>query len=308
MLSILFWRAISTGVEMDASIERGYMLSAFHPIVLCVFFFAVIVLSICIPVPILTAISLCFVVIAYVLLHASTPAKMLAAMLVLACVVTFLSPVFNPLGETVLFTYLGERPYTLEALAYGASIATMFAAMIVWFAVMTEVIDVSKIIYLIGTAFPKVGLIVVFSLSLISRFAARLKDLAQIGAKHGTSKIEQAGSRVENLIHWSFDEGIDRADSMKSRSFGMGKRTSYKRYSFTFKDAVALALVIGLVSAVVICAISGSLSTEYFPHVVYPVASVYLYGAMISFALLVALPVAGMVWGWLRWRICVSRI
>lgn len=295
-------------VKMD----KGYILNTFHPVVVLAYFLSVIALGVCIPIPEFILLNLCFAVLSDLLLNGSRALRMLLGLLVLCAAMSLLSPLFNPLGDSALFTYLDGRPYTIEAIAYGASVACMFASMIVWFQVMSNVIDIDRMTQIFASVFPKLGLVVSSALGLFSRFVKRLASLREISNVSSSMsfmlKVKSAGGHLQNLIQWSFYEGIDRADTMRSRGFGSGRRTSYRCYSFTRRSAILLIGVVVIVGIVIWMMLLAQVGMSYFPSLLHTADDAYLAFALLFYGLLLILPAIFVVWGWLRWHFCISRI
>ena len=82
-------------------------------------------------------------------------------------VVTLSAPLFNTQGATVLLRWWGGRPYTLEALALGASTGLMLVAMMLWFASFHLVMTSDKFTYLFGRAIPALSLVLTMVLRLV---------------------------------------------------------------------------------------------------------------------------------------------
>ena len=55
-------------------------------------------------------------------------------------------------------------------------------------------------------------------------------------------KIRHGARRLSILISWTLEKGIDSADSMKARGYGLSGRTSYNSYRFSLKDALFMML------------------------------------------------------------------
>lgn len=295
-------------VKMD----RGYILNTFHPAVMLAYFLSVIVLGVCIPIPEFIVMNLFFAILSDILLNGRRALRMIFGLFVLCAVMSLLSPFFNPLGNSVLFTYLGGRPYTIEAIAYGASVACMFSSMIIWFQVMSNVIDTDRSTWVFSSIFPKLGLVVSSAMGLLSRFIKRLASLREISSGDPSASImvkaKNAADNMQNLLQWSFYEGIDRADTMRARGFGTGKRTSYRHYAFTFRSVALSVGIVVLVGAVVSSMILAKASMSYFPSLSHSPYDANIVIAIISYGVLLAFPAASMVGGWLRWRSCISKI
>ena len=71
------------------------------------------------------------------LLHNQVKARTLAASLGLFTVLTLLNPLFYHDGITMLFV-INDRPFTLEALLYGAAAAGMILSMVGWFRLLSR--------------------------------------------------------------------------------------------------------------------------------------------------------------------------
>ncbi len=299
-------------MRSSVKMDRGYILNTFHPAVMLAYFLSVIVVGVCIPIPEFILMNLFFAILSDILLNGSRALRMILGLFVLCAVMSLLSPLFNPLGNSVLFTYLGGRPYTLEAIAYGASVAVMFSSMIIWFQVMSNVLDADRTIRIFSSAFPKLGLIVASAMGLFSRFIKRLASLREVSLGDPSASImvkaKMAAGNMQNLVQWSFYEGIDRADTMRARGFGTGKRTSYRHYAFTFRSVALSVGIVVLVGAVVSSMILAEASMSYFPSLSHSPHGIHIALALVSYGMLLAFPAASMVGGWLRWRSCISKI
>ena len=84
--------------------------------------------------PALQAVGLVGAAIYHLVLRGRDAWRLLVGLALAFVILAAVNPLFDTLGDTVLFTYLHGRPYTLEALAYGASTACMFVTIMLWFA------------------------------------------------------------------------------------------------------------------------------------------------------------------------------
>ena len=115
------WAADTMG--MDA-------FSRCHPAVNFLFFVGTISFGVVIQHPAYLLVSILGGAVYYLLLHGRGGLKMLASMLPLFLLLTAINPLFNTYGSTALL-YIFGRPYTMEALVYGAAIASIFLVMLV---------------------------------------------------------------------------------------------------------------------------------------------------------------------------------
>ena len=82
------------------------------------------------------------------LLHNQVKARTLAASLGLFTALTLLNPLFYHDGITVLFV-INDRPFTLEALLYGAAAAGMILSMVGWFRLLSRALTSDRLLYLL---------------------------------------------------------------------------------------------------------------------------------------------------------------
>ena len=118
--------------------------STYNPIINFLFFMGAVILGMFFVHPALLACSVLLSFAYYITIRKSRSLKFLAGMIPLFVVLSAINPLFNTNGETVLFTYFGGRPYTLEALFYGIAIAAMFVSILTWFACYNAVMTSDK--------------------------------------------------------------------------------------------------------------------------------------------------------------------
>ena len=95
-----------------------------HPAVNFLFFVGAIGMSVVIQHPAYLFAGVVTGAMYYLLLNGKKGWKTLLNLLPVFMILTAINPLFNTLGATPLF-HLGSRPYTLEALFYGAALASM---------------------------------------------------------------------------------------------------------------------------------------------------------------------------------------
>ena len=105
----------------------------------------------------------------YLLLSGKAGWKRIAMLLPMVLMLTAVNPLFNTYGERVLFHVFG-RPYTVEALLYGAAIAGVFLVMMLWFGCYNAVMTSDKFTSLFGNLIPAISLLLVMVLRMIPSF------------------------------------------------------------------------------------------------------------------------------------------
>lgn len=181
-----------------------------------------------------------------------------------------LNPLINHRGKAVLFLVMG-KPYTLEALCYGLALGGIFLVMMLWFGCYSAVLTSDKFTSLFGSLIPSLSLLLVMVLRLIPAFTRKTKQVLDarraigMGAEQTGSlrqKLRSGMTVLSALTSWALEGSIITADSMRSRGYGCGKRTSFRLYRMTGRDWVLLILIGGLFCLVIL---AGGTDASYTP-------------------------------------------
>ena len=149
--------------------------------------------------------------------------------------------------------------------------AVLFLVMMLWFGCYSAVLTSDKFTSLFGSVIPSLSLLLVMVLRLIPAFTRKTKQVLDARRAIGMG-AEQTGSIPEKLrsgmtvlsalTSWALEGSIITADSMRSRGYGCGKRTSFRLYRMTGRDWVLLTLI-GALSCIVLLA--GGTDASYTP-------------------------------------------
>jgi energy-coupling factor transport system permease protein len=238
-------------------------------------------------------------------------------MLIFFLLISFGNPIFNQLGETVLFTYFGGRPYTLEALFYGFAMASMFLSIITWFSTYNEVMTSDKFLYCFGGLAPSVSMILTMVLRLVPSFIKKTQQIAGarkcvgMSVEDGTKseKIEHGLTIVSALTSWALEGGVVMSDSMRSRGFGCGKRTSFSIYRMKKSDIHLLILMMILIFTIILCAVRGGMDVVYFPRTqIADLDNIWTILGIICYFIFLSIPTALHLLEELTWHILKSKI
>ena len=296
-------------MSMDAFSKR-------HPIVNFLFFLGAIGFGVVIQHPVYLAAGLGWGIAYYLLLKGPGGLKMLLALLPLLLITMFINPLFNTYGATVL-GYVFGRPYTLEALFYGAAIAAVLAVTLVWFGCSGTVLTSDKFTSLFGSLIPSLSLLLVMVLRLIPDLMRKARQFAGARRSIGKGSAENASNKekitdgmtiISALADWALEGGVITGDSMRSRGYGCGKRTSFMIYRLTGIDGVLLA-VQGILGAVVVAtAVSGGVAATYTPELyIAPVSGVHILG-FAAYCTYLSVPTVLHIKEAIQWHISKSKI
>ena len=248
------------------------MFSRCHPAVNFLFFAAAIVLTVVLFHPAYLLVSLLCGGCYYAALRRERCGKTLLFLLGAALLVAAVNPLFNTLGETVLFSLFG-RPYTWQALCYGGCAGMMFAAVSLWFLCGGIVMTSDKFTSLFGAVIPSISLVLVMVLRLIPGYwrkgrqiAGARKCIGRSAAGTRKEKIQGGMAVLMALSGWALEGSVVTADSMRCRGYGVpGKRTSFQIYRFTGRDGLITGLILAALAAVLYAAAGGSARAVFIP-------------------------------------------
>ena len=288
----------------------------YHPIVNFIYFVAVIGFSVFFMHPLCLAISL-FSSFSYsVILKGKKIIKTnLLYMLPMLVLMAVMNSLFNHHGATII-TYLPDgNPLTFESIIYGIASALMIISVICHFSSYNEIMTSDKFIYLFGRIIPTLSLILSMTLSFVPKFTRQIKVVINAQKCMGRDisngnifKRAKIGiSILSIMVTWALENTIETADSMKSRGYGLCKRTSYTNYRFEKRDKVALVYVILLTLCTLSGYFSGAMSFSYYPALETQTFSILSLSFFVSYFLLCTYPIIIEFLEVRKWKAIKSR-
>lgn len=252
----------------------------------------------------------------YLLLNGRKGWKLLLGMVPMFLLMTAINPLFNTYGATVLFALFG-RPYTLEALMYGAVIAGVFVVMLIWFGCYNAVLTSDKFTCLFGSLIPALSLLLVMVLRMIPNLMRKAKQFLGARKSIGKGGSDTASNKekvmdgmmiLSALADWALEGSVVTGDSMRSRGYGSGKRTSFMIYRMTGQDLVLLAVQILLIAVVIAAAATGGTTATFTPELfIAPVTGGHLAG-FAAYCAYLLIPTVFHIKEALTWHISRSQI
>lgn len=245
-----------------------------HPAINFLFFVGAIGFGVVIQHPAYLLVGVLCGAIYYLLLNGRKGWKMILGLLPMFLILTAINPLFNTYGDRILL-YIFGRPYTVEALAYGAAIASVFLVMMLWFGCYNAVMTSDKFTSLFGNLIPALSLLLVMVLRLIPNFIRKTKQIAGARKSIGKGAGEQSTTReklsdsmtvLSSLTDWALEGSVVTGDSMRARGYGAAKRSSFMIYRMTAIDWLLLAAILLLISLVVVAACLGQMFATFTPE------------------------------------------
>ena len=210
----------------------------------------------------------------YLLLNGRKGIKMILGLVPLFLFLTAINPLLNTYGETPL-CYLFGRPYTLEALAYGAAVASVFVVMMLWFGCYNNVLTSDKFTSLFGNLIPAISLLLVLVFRMVPnlmRKAAQIsgarKSIGKGVGDHATTKekLTDGMTVLGALVSWALEGSVVTGDSMRARGYGTAKRSSFMVYRMTASDWLLLSGILILLALVIAAACLGQMAATFTPE------------------------------------------
>jgi energy-coupling factor transport system permease protein len=288
----------------------------YHPAIGFLFFIGAIIMGMFFVHPVFLCVSIAASVLYYLLLTGRKGIKFLGSMLVLFIAISLINPLFNTLGNTVLFNYFGGRRFTLEALLYGCATGGMFLSVLLWFACYNRIMTSDKFIYLFGKWTPAISLLLSMVLRLVPNFKAKAVIIA--GARKCIGKAPENRGKNERLNNsmdvlsvltsWALEGAVVTADSMKSRGYGSGKRSNFSVFRLYARDSIALGVMLAGLALVIAGAVWGGTAISYYPVVTLPQTELYTAVGAAGYAAFLLMPSVIHIWEDAIWHTLRSRI
>ena len=129
-------------------------------------------------------------------------------------------------------------------------------------------------IYLFGRFAPYLSLVISMTLKFFPEFGARIRQVYQAQKCAGFIvegryfKRIRTGMRViSSATTWALERAVITGDSMRSRGYGIGRRTAFSLFRFHRRDAVCLAGILTLAGMTLAGFLSGQMAMRYYPYV-----------------------------------------
>ena len=221
---------------------------------------------------------------------------------------------FSHNGVTVLFV-MNDNPVTLEAILYGMAMGTLIVSVLMLMRYFTRVMTGDKMLYILGTASPKLALMLSMVIRFIPLFHRQTVKIEKAQTAIGRYKDENAIDSIRMKVRifsmmttWGLENGIITADSMSARGYGTGRRTSYSLYRMRKADVILLVILVVFSSVISICIAADKVSFSFYPRLGGTAHSPAALLCYILYGLLCLLPVINELEERIKWRYLESKI
>ncbi|MHB8061904.1 MAG: energy-coupling factor transporter transmembrane component T, partial [Ruminiclostridium sp.] len=191
-----------------------------------------------------------------------------------------------------------------------------FITVILWFSCYNAVMTSDKFIYLFGKIIPALSLIFSMVLRFVPRYTAQIKVISNaqkcIGrdvSQGSIIKRAQNGIKILSMMTtWALENAIETADSMKSRGYGLPKRTSFSLFRFDSRNKAAFITIAGLIVIVSVGAAMGQNTMRFFPSIKSIKITPFSVSVYIAYFILCMLPVIINILEEIKWKHIESKI
>ena len=225
-----------------------------------------------------------------------------------------LNPFFSHNGATVLFV-VNHNPITLEAFIYGGVLGLALLTVIYWFKSFQQIMTTDKLLYVFGSALPKMTLLLSIALRYIPLLKKQTAKIRDSQKALGLFKEENLIDRLRGemrifsvLVSWALENGIITADSMSARGYGIGRRTRFALFRFRKFDIIMCVCCLILAGVCIGTIATGTLDFTFYPNIAVH-EPVTLSGiAYAAYAVLALFPCILELEEIFRWKSLKSRI
>lgn len=279
-----------------------------HPYTVLLYFVSVLVYSMVFMHPLFVGINVVLSFVACICLCPKETAASAKYTIGFGILIMVLNPFFSTGGETVLFTYFG-RNYTLQALVYGAVMASIFICSINWFSAMGKVISTEKFLFLFGGRFPNLCTVLTMVMGLVPFFQKKLMEIDRAqGTIRQNTGFKHAFQSLNSAVSYAFEHAIGLSVSMKNRGFGSGRTTRFSDYRFRKYDFITLFIIVILNVSVVVNLFEYAVDIHLIPAIVIPLPHTEQVIGGVCFGVLLLLPTIMYIIKELQWQYLKSKI
>lgn len=227
----------------------------------------------------------------------------------LALVILIANPLITSRGRTILF-YFRDLPVTLESIAYGAMLAVSLLTVLIAFIGYNEVITPGRFLYLFARVAPRSAFVITVAMRFVPLLKRRMKEIIQVQRSQGYFhykkkkwlQAKEAMDTLHTLVSWSLEEALQTGMSMRSRGYGLGKRSYALVYRMERRDKLALWWLSGTGLATIAGAAAGLGRYSVYPKLLPPDFSYLTVMHYVCFVGFVLTPVVMDAREVLRWR------
>ena len=268
--------------------------SSLHPVVLFLYFCAVLGVTMFCLNPAVQLVSLGGALLLNAIVDGQT--KLLRRLLPLVMIPLggVINPIFSHHGQTVLF-FLNNNPVTLQSFYYGLTMGGTVCAALFWLKSFSQLMSSDKLLCVFGRVSPKLALMLSLILRFVPLLGRRSRDSREALQAMGLFREDNFFLKLRSRVRVFFavaasalENGIITADSMEARGYSVGRRTAYSTFRFSWADGVFAFVCAAALGAAL--AVLRAMRVDFYPTVTLNGDRSALAVGLVAFALLCLLP------------------
>jgi len=226
-----------------------------HPIAAFVYFVFVAAFLFIFAHPLFIGTLVALVVLQAVYFAGSKVFKTLRFGVIFGLAAVVITPIFNRRGLHVLF-FLFDRPITLEAVAYGGYMMLLIIGMLAFFSTINAVLTGSKLMYLFSGVAPQTAFLINMTMRFSGEFKTKGEDYLAVQQMRDDAQnlphIKRLAKLFGAFTFLALEDGLETADILRAKDYGMRKRTNYETYKLTAGSIVFATISAGLFAVVTV--------------------------------------------------------
>jgi energy-coupling factor transport system permease protein len=227
--------------------------------------------------------------------------------------VMILNPLMSHNGVTILFNshvsvpIFGVFTISLEAVLYGLQMGVVLGVVTVILGFGNMILHPDRTFGFFAKYLKKSALLMSMTIRFFPSLMNNYKNIIEVEKLRGNliddknfvKRIRNQGSVANILFMSSLEDAVDISESMYSRGFGIGKRSTYFRERFRKVDILLISFSIIELVYLFYFNQKGFNYMNFYPHCDNPVAILTMQGVIISMMFFIPFFIN---WGWNIWR------
>lgn len=288
---------------------------AYHPAVLLFYFLSVLMVTMFTANPAVLVISLSGAVAYFLAVDLRrTFFRDLWFYLILWILIAFTNPLFSHNGVTPLF-FLNGQAVTKESLLFGATIATMLAAVLYWFKCFHYVMTSEKLLFLLGRVTPKIALVISSALRFIPLYTEEARRMRAIQKTMGLYSTDSLLDRLKGtlrmlsaLLTWSLEHAVETGSAMRARGYRLKGRRHFSIFRFRRSDLFFGILILTADVIFLVIRSFGKMEFSFYPRIVSVSPDMYGVLGYVAFLMVAYFPFILEIKEMIQWNYYRSKI
>lgn len=199
-------------------------------------------------------------------------------------------------GKTLLFRtsrigFIGRLDISVEEVAFSLVSSMKIISLFMLMNAYSAIMDFDQLFYLLSKCFSKFSLTISIIYNMIFKMRSDMTRIQGVLKTRGVDFEERNIIKrsknyyflIKILLISSLEGSIDYAQSLYSRNYRSGKRTSYKDFDYGFKDALITAIDAALIGFMLVSIKTDTLGYQFYPRLdKFEIMDIYMGGILLT--------------------------